>query len=85
MRALLLLAGLTVLSITSANAANTQSTPANAGPLRCNVMGWPRFSAVPCRNYYNFANYTDCVDKVKTMGYNGNEIWWGCSNIDYKK
>jgi hypothetical protein len=48
-------------------------------------MGWPRFSAVPCKNYYNFANFGDCADKVRAMGYNGNEIWWGCSNIDYKK
>jgi hypothetical protein len=86
MRALLLLlAGLTVLSIAPANAANTNSAPADAGSMRCNTMGWPRFSAVPCRNVAHFASYVDCADKVRAAGWTGNDIWWYCSNIDYKK
>jgi hypothetical protein len=86
MRALLLLlAGLTALSITPANAANAQPTQADAGSPRCNGMGWPRFSAVPCRNLLNFANYGDCADKVRAMGWTGNDIWWYCSNVDFKK
>jgi hypothetical protein len=74
MRTLLLLAGLTFLSI----------APANADPLRCNGMGWPRFSAVPCRNYYNFANYAACADKIRAMGWRDNDVWWYCSNLGLK-
>jgi hypothetical protein len=62
MRASLLLAGLTVLSISSANAA-----------------------AVPCRNVLNFASYGDCADKVRAMGWTGNDVWWYCSDVDFKK
>lgn len=70
---LLLLAGLTVLSI----------APANAEPLRCNAMSW-RFSAVPCRNVLNFPNYAACGDKVRAMGWRENDIWWYCSNLGLK-
>jgi hypothetical protein len=71
---LLLLAGLAVLSI----------APANADPPRCNAMGWPRFSAVPCKNVLNFKNYADCADKVSAMGWTGTDIWLYCSNLGLK-
>jgi hypothetical protein len=86
MRALLLLlAGLTVLSIAPGNAANSKSTSAEASSVSCNTMGWPRFSAVPCRNVVHFTSYVDCANKVLAAGWNGNDVWWYCSNIDYKK
>jgi hypothetical protein len=71
---LLLLAGLTVLSI----------APANAEPPRCNAMGWPRFSAVPCKNVLNFSNYAECANRVRAMGWTGNDSWWYCSNLGLK-
>src|SRR5690349_18275264 len=71
---LLLLASLTVLSI----------APAKAEPLRCNVMNWPAFSAVPCRNFAKFPNYAACAQRVVELGWRSNDVWWYCSNLGLK-
>lgn len=52
--------------------------------IGCNgTTGWGG-TAVPCRNYYNFANVNDCHSKLLSLGWDNNALAWYCTNLGLK-
>ena len=81
-----LLAGLTILSITSANAAsNAAAAPASAtkvSSVACSTSGGG-FGTYPsgCRNGANFKTYNECKEAGVKRGWRHEEVGWYCSGL----
>jgi hypothetical protein len=79
----LLLAGLTILSITSANAApKAAPPPAPKVAVACSVSGGG-FGTYPsgCRNLANFKSYNECKQSGVKLGWRHEDMGWYCSGL----
>lgn len=81
-----LFAGLTILSITSANAAPAAATnPTSAtkvSSVACSTSAGG-YSAYPsgCRNGANFKSYVACKEAGKKNGWREEEVGWYCTGL----
>lgn len=82
----LLLASLTILSITSATAAPkaaaSQSSAAKATPVACSISGGG-FGTYPsgCRNWANYKTYNECKEAGVKRGWRHEDMGWYCSGL----
>jgi hypothetical protein len=76
---LLLLAGLTVLSIAPANAAPATKTQPWVG---CSISAGTYSST--CRNPANYKTYNECKAAGTKVGWKDTEIAWYCSSLALK-
>ncbi|WP_454650704.1 hypothetical protein [Bradyrhizobium liaoningense] len=81
-----LLAGLTILSITSANAApKVAAAPTSAtkvSSVACSISGGG-YGTYPagCRNGANFKTYNECKEAGVKHGWRHEEAGWYCSGL----
>lgn len=80
-----LLAGLTMLSLTSANAAQNAAAPTPAtkvSSVACSTSGGG-FGTYPsgCRNGANFKTYNECKESGVKRGWRHEDMAWYCSGL----
>ena len=81
-----LLAGLTILSISSANAAPKAAAaptfPMKVSSVACSVSGGG-FGSYPsgCRNGANFKTYNECKEAGVKRGWRHEDMGWYCSGL----